>query len=80
MRATQIICTITLDTTACSAYAGLGTETQAPEVSPGRGLRLAVWRQPVGLESGVPWAGELNTTAEGTQGKSGPAGETRHHC
>ena len=45
MRATQIICTITLDTTACSAYAGLGTETQAPEVSPGRGLRLAVWRQ-----------------------------------
>ena len=45
MRATQIICTIILDTTACSAYAGLGTETHAPEVSPGRGLRLAVWRQ-----------------------------------
>ena len=40
---------------------------------PGRRLCLAVWRQPKGLRSTVPWAGdselqtgEWNTTAEGT--------------
>ena len=27
----------------------------------GRGLGLAVWRQPKDLGSSVPWAGELNT-------------------
>lgn len=33
----------------------------------GRGLGLTVWRQPEGLGSGVPRAGEWSTTAEGTQ-------------
>ena len=27
---------------------------------------MAVWRQPEGLGSGVPWDGEQNTTAKGT--------------
>ena len=27
---------------------------------------MAVWRQPEGLERSVPWAGEWDTTAEGT--------------
>ena len=35
--------------------------------APGRGLGLAVWKQPEGLGSSVPWAGEWKTTAEGTQ-------------
>ena len=34
---------------------------------PGRGLGLAVWRQPERLWSGMPQAGEWNATAEGTQ-------------
>ena len=34
---------------------------------PGRGLELAVWRQPEGLGSSAPWAGEWNATEEGTQ-------------
>ena len=33
----------------------------------GRGLGLAVWRQPEGLGSRVPWAGEKNAIAKGTQ-------------
>ena len=38
---------------------------------PGKGLGLAVWRQPEEvvcqrLRSGMPWAGECNATAEGT--------------
>ena len=33
---------------------------------PGKGLGLAVWRQPEGLGSLVPQAGERNATAEGT--------------
>ena len=45
----------------------LGTETQALEITSRRGLGLAVWRQPEGLRSSVPWAGEWNTTAEATQ-------------
>ena len=32
----------------------------------GKGLGLAVWRQPEGLGSGATWAGEQKTTAEGT--------------
>ena len=28
----------------------------------------------------MPWAGEGNVTAEGTQEKVGLAGEARHHC
>ena len=36
---------------------------------PGRGIRLAVWRQPEGLGSGVPQAGEQSAIAEGTQDK-----------
>ena len=35
--------------------------------APGRGLGLTVWRQPKGLGSSVPWAGEWSATAEGTQ-------------
>ena len=34
---------------------------------PGRGLELAVWRQPEGLGSSLPRAGEWGTTAERTQ-------------
>ena len=34
---------------------------------PGKGLELAVWRQPEGLGSGVPQAGEQSTIAKGTQ-------------
>ena len=44
---------------------GLGTETQTLKVASGRGLALAVWRQPEGLCSGVPWAGEQSAAAEG---------------
>ena len=33
----------------------------------GRGLGLAVWRQPEGLRSNVPSAGEWNSTAEGSR-------------
>jgi len=33
----------------------------------GRGLGLAVWRQPEGLGSGVPYAGEWNARAMRTQ-------------
>ena len=32
---------------------------------PGRGLGLAVRRQPEGLGSGTSWAGEQSTTAQG---------------
>ena len=28
---------------------------------------MAVWGQPEGLRSGIPWTGEQNTTDEGTQ-------------
>ena len=34
---------------------------------PGRGLGLAVWRQPEGLGNCVPWAREWSATAEGAQ-------------
>ena len=34
---------------------------------PGKGLGLAVWRQPEGLRSSVPWAGEHSTIAKGAQ-------------
>ena len=47
---------------------GLGTETQVLEVSSGERTRLAVWGQPERLRSSVPWAGEWNAMAEGTQG------------
>ena len=33
---------------------------------PRRGLGLAVWRQPAGLGSSVPWVREWDTTAKGT--------------
>ena len=33
---------------------------------PGRGLGLAVWREPEGLGSGVPQTGEQNATAKGS--------------
>ena len=47
---------------------GLGTETQAPLGSVlGRGLGLAVWRQPEGLGSGVLWAGEPNARGRGME-------------
>ena len=32
-----------------------------------RGLKLAVWRWPEGLESSAAWAGEWSATAKGTQ-------------
>ena len=35
---------------------GLGAETEAPEVSSKEGL--VVWRQPEGLRSSAPWAGQ----------------------
>ena len=34
---------------------------------PGRGLGLAVWRQPEGLGSSVPWTGVQNAISKGTQ-------------
>ena len=34
---------------------------------PWRGLGLAEWRHPEGLESGVPWAGEQSATTKGAQ-------------
>ena len=37
----------------------------------GRALGLAMWRQPLGLGSGVPWAGKLNTTSWGAEHHSG---------
>ena len=40
---------------------GLGTETQAPEVSTGEGTRVGCIRQPEGLGNSAPCAGELNT-------------------
>ena len=42
-------------------------------------LGLTVWRQPGGLESSEPQAGEQNTTAEGTRRRSGPTGGARSH-
>ena len=36
---------------------------------PGRGLGVAVWRQPEGLGSMAPHAGEQSVIAEGTQEK-----------
>ena len=59
---------------------GLDTETQDVEVCPGRGLGLAVWRQSEGLGSGVPQAGEWNTTAKGSREEVWAAGEARCHC
>ena len=40
---------------------GLGVRPRLWRSVPGRGLGLAVWRQPEELRSSVPWAGELNT-------------------
>ena len=42
---------------------GLGTETQALEISSG----LAVWSQPKELGSSAPKAGEQSATAKGNQ-------------
>ena len=47
---------------------------------PGRGLGLAVWRQPEGLGSSVPWTREQNAISKGTQEESGPVEEVRCHC
>ena len=58
MTATNIICPQTLGL-------GLGTETQALESVPGRGLVLAVRRQTEGLQSRVPQAGEPSAIAQG---------------
>ena len=46
---------------------GLGTELSLQRSVIGRGLGLAMWRQPEGLGSGAPWPGEPSATAEGNQ-------------
>ena len=43
----------------------LGTEIQVLEASSGERTRLAVWRQPVGLQNCEPRAGEQSITAKG---------------
>ena len=40
---------------------------------------MAVWGQPEGLKSSVPWAGEWKAKAEGTQEEVWATGEARHH-
>ena len=48
---------------------GLGTETQALEVSPREGAGAGCVGSHEGLGSSVPQAGEGNATAEGTREK-----------
>jgi len=58
----------------------LGTETQASDIVPERGLGLVVWRQPEGLGNSVLWAREQRTTAEGAQEEVWALRRSRHHC
>ena len=59
---------------------GLGTETQFWRSVPGRGLGLAVWGQPKGLRSSVPWAGVWNAMGEGIQEKVWACRRARLDC
>ena len=45
-----------------------------------RELEVAVWRQPEGLGSSVPVAGEQSAKLRESRRRSGPVGEARHHC
>ena len=51
--------------------AGLGTETRAMELRPGRELRLPVWKQPEEARE---------QTTKGCRRRPGPTREARHHC
>lgn len=52
---------------------GLGADTRAVVIGPGRGLALAVWKQTKG-------AREWCVTAEGVREEPGPTKEARCHC
>ena len=68
MRAAQIICTTTpRDHSLRCTDRGQELRLRLWISVPGRRLGLAVWRQPGGLGSGAPWAGQLSTTAEETR-------------
>ena len=47
---------------------GWALRLSLPRSIPGRGLGLAMWRQPEGLESTAPRAGDRNTIAQGGTG------------
>ena len=69
MRAAQINCTTALDLQPKMLAWGLGTETEAPEVSSRGRTRAGCVGIPERLRSGMLWAGECNAMAEGIQEK-----------
>ena len=88
VRATQLICTTTQDTTAWDARVG-GQELRHRlwRSIQGRKPGFPVWRQSEGLRRSVPQAGEkwaigwgVDHHRRGNWRSSGPAGESRLHC